>query len=676
DNAFEEYNPWGRPGAGAPIRTQSGTVLADYYHRAVKEHAETTRQDNVVIASVLQTSVSSHGPTTTYQTRPTPVATVGSSTSNVDTDLPVALRSSFAVGAPGLVTSDTQQRKRQEELKWKQDLEIQIEEKKERERQRKWKEEQEDLLNLSWNNKHTRPPPQNPTPSHVIDAPSMVSDVQQQKANPDLTLTQGSQDVTSPLLNAALDGSLNKTHARGFGMYSMDPQSKTEADKKRLKMLEHQRAIQEQVEENRRRKQQERELRLKEEAVEEARLAKERDFVNQTFATEQRRKKEKEEEAKRVSEALQQSVLDAYEAAQQVSLSIAVHSGSMLALHEYYVPGTLSPFDCFTTGAGASRSYVVSRGSSLAHQVVSDNGSQDRHDNRQSTLSNYPRIPARETPKNKSHGRTSKANQSISSRNEPFVPPLDLVRVESPPIPTLRNKIQQVKPPSHRSTTPTSVKHHIHRAVSSQSEPCDVTQRDSHRSQLESILSSHDEMTSARFLPEEATFPFDTIEDAFMIPYHRTDSATLPAPPETPEESAEEKPAKTKGIDAKKNSKKLPAKDGSTVTVTPMYRSYSTRLKPEKAETQASPRRMMKGIKPLQTAKRAPSPRGVAKRSLKGSTSRSITQATVKDSTSRSVSQPRGKHDVESNRKVKDQVSPRVDALSRHSAAHQVSLGF
>ena len=26
----EVYDPWGRPGAGAPIRTQSGNVVADY----------------------------------------------------------------------------------------------------------------------------------------------------------------------------------------------------------------------------------------------------------------------------------------------------------------------------------------------------------------------------------------------------------------------------------------------------------------------------------------------------------------------------------------------------------------------------------------------------------------------------------------------------------------------
>ena len=30
EDEHEVYDPWGRPGAGAPIRTQSGNVVADY----------------------------------------------------------------------------------------------------------------------------------------------------------------------------------------------------------------------------------------------------------------------------------------------------------------------------------------------------------------------------------------------------------------------------------------------------------------------------------------------------------------------------------------------------------------------------------------------------------------------------------------------------------------------
>lgn len=30
EDELVEYDPWGRPGGGAPIRTQSGNVVADY----------------------------------------------------------------------------------------------------------------------------------------------------------------------------------------------------------------------------------------------------------------------------------------------------------------------------------------------------------------------------------------------------------------------------------------------------------------------------------------------------------------------------------------------------------------------------------------------------------------------------------------------------------------------
>ena len=31
------YDPWGRPGAGAPLRTKSGNVAADYKGRQVRK---------------------------------------------------------------------------------------------------------------------------------------------------------------------------------------------------------------------------------------------------------------------------------------------------------------------------------------------------------------------------------------------------------------------------------------------------------------------------------------------------------------------------------------------------------------------------------------------------------------------------------------------------------------
>ena len=33
DSITDDYNPWGRPGAGAPIRSESGNLLTDYRTR-------------------------------------------------------------------------------------------------------------------------------------------------------------------------------------------------------------------------------------------------------------------------------------------------------------------------------------------------------------------------------------------------------------------------------------------------------------------------------------------------------------------------------------------------------------------------------------------------------------------------------------------------------------------
>lgn len=278
---------------------------------------------------------------------------------------------------------------------------------------------------------------------------------------------------------------------------------------------------------------------------------------------------------------------------------------------------------------------MVSRTSSLAHHAVS-------HD-RQSELSNYASPRGRDSARNKPHGHVSKASHRSSV--EPYVPPLNLVRGDSPPVPTLRNKLpKHVNPPSHRSSTPTSVKaSHLQRTVSSTSEPSGgsmalSTRKDTQRSEVAAdFLTSLDELSSARFHAEQP--PFDTVEDAFMIPYHRTDSATLPAPPETPQDITPKGTLKTKD-NVKKSIKKSPDKD----IVPPMYRTQSTHLKPEVSS------RRTKG--PKQPPK--VSPRGVVKKSLKDSTNR--------------LSQTRTKQ-VD-----KKQRSPRIDAALSRLSRHQVSL--
>ena len=48
EREFKDYNPWGRPGGGAPIRTQSGKVVADF-----KEMTKVRLRAGVLMSTML-----------------------------------------------------------------------------------------------------------------------------------------------------------------------------------------------------------------------------------------------------------------------------------------------------------------------------------------------------------------------------------------------------------------------------------------------------------------------------------------------------------------------------------------------------------------------------------------------------------------------------------------------
>ncbi|XP_020616018.1 uncharacterized protein LOC110054030 [Orbicella faveolata] len=79
-----------------------------------------------------------------------PTTSQSSNTHDVITTTPVAMRSSFAVGAPGVVKYETYQSKLDEKKKWLQDLEQQIKEKKEREAQEKMQQLQKVSIDVSF----------------------------------------------------------------------------------------------------------------------------------------------------------------------------------------------------------------------------------------------------------------------------------------------------------------------------------------------------------------------------------------------------------------------------------------------------------------------------------------------------------------------------------------------
>ena len=124
--------------------------------------------------------------------------------------------------------------------------------------------------------------------------------------------------------------------------------------------------------------------------------------------------------------------------------------------------------------------------------------------------------------------------------SRPVVPPLDLERGYSPPIPTVRNRMRAKSP--KRSSREKRGK--MSRTGSSLSEPSLSQRRKSptprsQRNKLKSkvgytVISTPRESKSSERPEVEDKLPVVTIEDAFMVPYLRTTSATLPPPPDTP----------------------------------------------------------------------------------------------------------------------------------------------
>ncbi|XP_028397932.1 calponin homology domain-containing protein DDB_G0272472-like [Dendronephthya gigantea] len=212
------------------------------------------------------------------------------STVVTETLKPTAMRSSFAIGAPGLVTNNPHDDKADKHRQWVRGLEQQIQEKKEREMQ--FKRNQSVGVSLQMERKSEGVSLNKPT-NQNNPVGSAISTISQQETDRSST-----------------------GHARGRALMNM--LSDNETDKQRKKIFEHQKAIELQVEDRRRQKMEERERRLREEAIEDERVAKEREKLQKQFEEEMIKMKEKEEQAKRRAHVLQEGISKAFESAQQL----------------------------------------------------------------------------------------------------------------------------------------------------------------------------------------------------------------------------------------------------------------------------------------------------------------------------------------------------------------------
>ncbi|XP_066284755.1 coiled-coil domain-containing protein 66-like isoform X2 [Branchiostoma lanceolatum] len=318
----EDYVPWGRPGAGAPLRSQSGKVMAEYgdTRRSQQKASPRGASDTAVQqAAARQQPQLNH---TQSPGQPEPAATGQAHRAVSTVPPPHAMRSSFAIGgaAPGgdqYVTKDQDDKK-----KWLQELEKQREEarlRKQREKQRDKEGDGMDAWTRHFDTYHPatqeQPPPRGadaqptvpePHPQRTQSPTPVVQDAVVQEADHHATLRSSLERRAEP--THLDDDSVNFLRT---GAALKDPAQLEELEKRRLKDLEHKRAIQEQVEERQRVKREERERRAREEAEEEQRLARERQTLQDQFDRELQDQRRKEEllnqKTKMLFESMQQA---------------------------------------------------------------------------------------------------------------------------------------------------------------------------------------------------------------------------------------------------------------------------------------------------------------------------------------------------------------------------------
>ncbi|KAJ8301970.1 LOW QUALITY PROTEIN: hypothetical protein KUTeg_020957 [Tegillarca granosa] len=263
------YTPWGKPGAGAPIRTDSGKVAADYK----------SRQDQLIRKSYERDENKEERPykaTTNEEVRskrdPSPPTQNQQNNQwlSPQQDLPAAMRSSFLFGQVG--DDDLFKKKKEEERRlWLEELDKQRQEKKLRQSNDKGLEEKE-----TWADKFT------------LDYKPAGLPEQTQRAAP-------ATDDTGRVSSAPtqVPGQENQSFIRGQNVI-LDPVTIKEMEEKRKRHLEHQQAVMEQVQEKQRQKQQERERKMREDMEEEMKLQRERDKLQQQLDSEQQKARNRE----------------------------------------------------------------------------------------------------------------------------------------------------------------------------------------------------------------------------------------------------------------------------------------------------------------------------------------------------------------------------------------------
>ncbi|XP_067272440.1 coiled-coil domain-containing protein 66 isoform X3 [Pseudorasbora parva] len=227
-------------------------------------------------------------------------------------DLPAAIRSVFIVGEAAPVEDMFNAQREEQQRQWVQELDRQREEAKlRRQRDKEMNSQVEDMERWAIH----------------FDSLHQPSTVGPERGVPDMSSCLSHHRSVSGALSTAWEGvsafgadSLGRasvdttqgTHQRSSHLRTMtallDPAQIEERERRRLKQLEHQRAIEAQVEERRRQKEKEEATRRAQEQEEERRVERERERLQQQYINDSEKQRNKEEVQSRKTEELYLSI--------------------------------------------------------------------------------------------------------------------------------------------------------------------------------------------------------------------------------------------------------------------------------------------------------------------------------------------------------------------------------
>ncbi|XP_065833422.1 coiled-coil domain-containing protein 66-like isoform X2 [Oscarella lobularis] len=318
------FFPFGSSGGGgAPLRTDSGHLLTDYKSRRGLATILSGESDHVI-------SLGASGDRGKREKRTVPaVQDEITPAPSFRLNVPRAMRSSLTFGTSFVPEED---KAAADKRQWLRELEKQVKEK--RQRRDTWGPPPPPPPR-SLNRYKELPAINSPTARPVAramrssisfgtaSAPAEDTSVQdrirwqQDLAQQVEDRRQSQASSLSPPLSTATGSvqemsSFHRNHSR-----LLDPGALSELGKKKMRDQEHHAFIQRQIEERQLLKQKERELRARQQAEEEARVAKERAELHEKWLREQEAVKKKEEEARKRAEHFENQVLLAKQAALQ-----------------------------------------------------------------------------------------------------------------------------------------------------------------------------------------------------------------------------------------------------------------------------------------------------------------------------------------------------------------------